>query len=172
MLDKYISIGYTKKAHGAEGELKIHIEEKYIEDFLSNPFIFLNIKNKPLPFFIENIRSGKELIIKLEEVDTPKEAKTITSSEVFLREKDISEKEEEINPEFTYDKLIGFNLIDSERGDIGEILEIQEGQYQDIIIAKYNDKNIMVPLHEDLIEYVDVELKKISLQLPEGLLDL
>lgn len=172
MLDKYTTIGYTKKAHGAEGELKVFIEDKYMEDFLTNPFIFLHVQNKPLPFFIENIRQGKDLIIKLEEVDTPQEAKKFTSASVYLREQDISEKPVEENEEFTYDKLIGFTLMDAERGQIGEILEIQEGKLQDLIIAKHADREVMVPLHEDLIESVDVEAKKISLRLPEGLLDL
>lgn len=172
MLDQYTSIGYTKKAHGARGELFIFIEEEFMEDFLSNPFIFLNVHNKPLPFFIENIRQGKDLILKLEEVDTPSQAKELTSSEVFLREKDLSVKAPKKDEGFTYDKLVGFTLMDSERGEIGEILEIQEGKFQDLIIAKYGEKEIMAPLHEDLIEYVDVAAKKISLRFAEGLLDL
>jgi 16S rRNA processing protein RimM len=171
-LPKYIPIGYTKKAHGAEGELKIHIEEKYMEDFLSNKFIFLNVQNKPLPFFIEDIRLGKDTIVKLEEIDTPQKAKEITSSEVFLRQEDISEKIEVENKEFTYDQLVGFQLFDEERGELGTILEVQEMKYQDLLIVKHGEREVMIPLHEDLIVSVDPGAKKISLQLPEGLLDL
>ena len=172
MLDQYISIGYTKKAHGAGGELKISIEEKYMEDFFSNEFVFLNVQSKPLPFFIENIRRGKDLIIKLEEIDTPRQAKELTSSEVFLREKDVNEKPVVIDTEFTYQKLVGFQLFDSERGALGPIIEVQENKFQDLLVIKHEEREILVPIHDDLIESVDREAKKISLQLPEGLLDL
>ena len=172
MLDKYISIGYTKKAHGAGGELKISIEEKYMEDFLANDFLFLNVQSKPLPFFIENIRPGKDLIIKLEEVDTPRQAKELTSSEVFLREKDVGEKPVDTDPGFTYEKLAGFQLFDSESGALGPILEVREMKFQDLLVVKHGEREILVPIHDDLIEWVDREAKKISLQLPEGLLDL
>lgn len=173
MLPKYTSIGYTKKAYGHSGELKFHIEEEYMEDFLANGHLFLSVQNKPLPFFIEGVRSGTDLIVKLEEVDTPAQAKELTSSEVFLREMDISTKPVKVDTgEFTYEMLVGFLLIDAERGEIGPITEVKEHKFQDLLIVNYEARELMIPLHEDLIESVDPEAKKITLRLAEGLLEL
>ena len=66
---QYVTIGRTRKAHSLTGELKISIEERYLEDFMKNERIFLEIKGAKVPYFIDNVRGGGEMIVKLEEVD-------------------------------------------------------------------------------------------------------
>ena len=38
-MEKLISIGYTKKPHGLKGEIKLHIEDRYLEDLLEAGFV-------------------------------------------------------------------------------------------------------------------------------------
>lgn len=173
MPKQYIQIGYTKKSHGAHGELKAVVEDQYLEDFLNSDVVFLNVQNKPLPFFIENVRPGADLILKFEDVNTPAEAKKYTSSELLLRPSDLSEKSPvEEGGEFTFTMLVGFQLWDTKLGKIGPIIEVQEYTHQDLAVVEHDNREILIPLHNDLIESFDPTEKKITLQLPEGLLEL
>ncbi|NJN33619.1 MAG: hypothetical protein HC817_04550 [Saprospiraceae bacterium] len=93
-MENIISIGFTKKPHGLKGEIKLHIEEKYVEDIMSAEMLILDIKGKKTPFFIEDMRVGNAIIAKFEEVNTPESAAAIASKEVFLRQTDLIPDEE------------------------------------------------------------------------------
>lgn len=174
MTEQYVSIGFTKKSYGSHGELKASVEDRYLQDFMRSEVIFLNVQNKPLPFFIEKVRAGTDLILKLEDVNSPDEAKRYTSAEMFLRKSDLIEPagSSDEDDEITFDMLVGFEMFDAERGKLGPILEVQEYTHHDIAVVAFEGREILIPLHEELIESVDLDEKKITLQLPEGLLDL
>ena len=81
---EFTQIGFTKKTHGVAGEIKIAIEEVYEDLFLEADRVFLEIKGAKMPFFIENIRGGGELIVHFEDVKNKEEAWLLQSKGVFL----------------------------------------------------------------------------------------
>ena len=112
-MEKYTSIGFTKKCHGVKGELKVIVEEKYLEDFINTTAIFLMIKGKPVPFFVEKIRSGNDLILKLEDIDSKETAHPLNSKEIFLPSNQILKQEERtiaIEPSLEFEKYIGYMM--------------------------------------------------------------
>ena len=72
--------------------------------------------------------------------------------------------------------LIGWKINDVKLGYIGKVVDtITSSQQIVLIINRYTDneaEEIMIPLHDDLIEDSDVENKVIVFSLPEGLLNL
>ena len=70
-MDNYIQIGFTKKAYGVKGELKMKIEEQYVEDFFKCKILFISIGGKKVPFFIEDVRIGNAVIAKFEDINSP-----------------------------------------------------------------------------------------------------
>ena len=173
MLDKYITIGHTQKTYGSKGQVKLVIQNQFLDDFLKSDFIFMNLLGKPAPFFIESIEEMDTLLLKVEEIDSPEQAKSIVSKEVYLREKDLSKPPVDIpDTDLEYGDLIGYLLRDLDLGDIGKIKEIQEFPQQEMAVVDYDGKEIFIPLHYKLIAEFDEDGKKITLRLPEGLLDL
>jgi len=171
MSDKLVSVGYTKKTHGAQGELKITLKDEYFDDFVNADVVFMNVQGKPLPFFIENLRDAGDILLKIEEVDSPAEAKQLTSKELFLREKDIKLFKQESGLT-TFDKLAGFNLHDEQLGLIGKIVSVESLPQQYLAVVEYKGNEIFVPLHASLIVVIHEKEQRITLRLPEGLLDL
>lgn len=174
-MEKYVSIGFTKKTYGTKGELKMKIEEKYVEDFFKASVVFLLISGKKVPFFIENVRFGNALLAKFEDLDSLQDAQSITSKEVFLREKDIVKEEDrqlEVIETLEYKKYESYMICDERVGELGEILEVLEYPQQEMALINYNEKEILIPLSEGLIEEIDEKGKKIRMNLPEGLLEL
>ncbi len=171
MADSLILIGHTKKTHGAAGEIKVFVEDHYLDDFAQSEVVFINIQGKPAPFFIENLRVAGDLLLKLEEIDTPAQAKTITSSEIFLRKQDISHVE--INEDLaSFRQYEGFEIEDEHLGRIGKIVEVIELPQQELAVVIYQDREVMIPLHADLVRKIDKKTSTLLLQLPEGILDL
>ena len=171
----YVLIGHTRKAHGLAGELKLSIEERYIEDFLKNERIFLDVKGTKIPYFIANVRGKGELILQLEDVADRDAALMLQGREVFLREKDLlhdSERELEFEEEtLEYEHLTGYTLVDQTLGPIGAIDEVLEMPQQEMAFLKYRNREVLVPLNEQLIVRIDESARQVIMDLPEGLLD-
>lgn len=174
---KYINIGYTKKAHGIGGELKLFIEERYLEDFLKNERIFLDVKGTKVPYFVANVRGKGEMILQLEEVTSRDTAFLLQSREVFLREQDLvpdHERElevEEMDP-LEYGHVAGYTLIDKTAGEIGRIDEVLDMPQQEMAFLRYKDREVLIPLNGQFVTSIDKKAKKVITDLPEGLLDM
>lgn len=171
----YINIGYTQKTHGLNGELKLHVSERYIEDFLKCERIFLDMKGAKVPYFIEEVRGKGSMILKLEEVDDRDAAYSLQSKEVFLREEDIlsdAAREIELPVGLTYGHLLGAEIIDQHTGSVGIIDEVLDMPQQEMAAVQYKGRLVLIPLNERFIKSIDTKAKKVEMDLPDGLLDM
>lgn len=168
-----ISIGFCRKPHGVGGELKVQIEAEYLEDFLQAEVIFLDITGKQVPYFIEKIRPGSEILVKLEDVDSREAAAALNGKEMLMREEDVHTGEEEENEEdLAYEDLVGYEIIETDLGLIGKIEDVLEYPQQMMALLIYQEREILIPLNEYLIQDIDIENQQIIMELPEGLLEL
>lgn len=172
----YVIIGHTKKTHGVMGELKAHIEARYVEDFLKNERIFLDVKGTKVPYFIRNVRGAQEFIIHLEDVDNRDAAYGLQSREILLRQTDLIPEEErelevEEEEEMLYARLVGYEITDRTLGVVGSIDEVLEMPQQEMAYLKYQGREVLIPLNEQLLIEVDDRAKTVLMDLPEGLLE-
>jgi 16S rRNA processing protein RimM len=173
-MDKLVKIGFTKKPHGLKGEIKLQIDDQYLEDLMETEVVLLTIKGKPTPYFIEDIRVGNAILAKFEDVDTVEAANEIASKEMSLREQDILTDEErtyEEEPGMEYEDCVGYKIMD---GDlfVGEIEEVVEFPQQEMAILTREGKDILIPLNVAFVLKRDDASKTIFMELPKGLLDL
>jgi 16S rRNA processing protein RimM len=172
---EYINIGHTRKTHGIGGELKMVFEARFLEDFLKNERIFIDVKGIKIPYFIANVRGSAELIVQLEEVATKEAAYLLQSREIFLRKQDILPdhlRELEVEDEtLEYEHLTGYLIVDETIGEIGVIDEVLDMPQQEMAFLKYKGKDVLIPLNQVLIKKVDKAGKRLMMDLPEGLLD-
>jgi 16S rRNA processing protein RimM len=173
-MEELVEIGRTKKPHGVKGELKLFVEDAYFEDLLHAKVVFIKVRGTFMPYFVESIRGGQFIILKLEDVDNREDALAIGGKEMALRATDIIEEEErEMEVEgLTFAHVIGYTIIDQAQGRVGKIEDVVEMPQQEMAEVKFNGKIILIPLHEDFIEKEDENNKELLMQLPEGLLDL
>jgi 16S rRNA processing protein RimM len=174
-MEKLISIGYTKKMSGIKGELKVSIEDQYLEDYLQTEVVFLKIQGKNAPFFIEKHHVSNSLMVKFEDVNNRNDALPLTGKEILLREKDLipeEAREFEVTDTLEFKKYEGYLIADKTAGDIGKIEEVVEFPQQEMAVVTYQDNEIYLPLHEDLMLEIDEVQQRILVELPEGLLDL
>jgi len=175
-MEKYTSIGFTKKEHRLKGDLKLLVEDEYLEDLLKAPVIFLSIKGRHLPYFVEDVKLGNELTIKLEDVDSKEAAHLLSSKEIFLQAANILKEEEkelvlEVESNLVFGHLVDFTLVDSELGELGEIIDVMEFPQQEMAVISHDEKEVFIPLHESLIEKIDEKKQYVYMNLPDGILE-
>lgn len=169
----YVQIGKVGKPHGLTGTLKFIIDERYVEDFVENEAIFLEIKGKKVPFFMEEVREGNDMLVKLEEVDTPEAAQALSGTPVFLRSEDLlPEVARETSAELQYERYIGYTILDAFLGEIGVIQDIIALPQQFMATLEVAGKEVLIPMHPHFIKKIDDGTKVVMMELPEGILEL
>src|SRR3990172_3619132 len=82
-------LGYTSKVHGKQGELIIHLDVDFPEEYknLESVLIRMNKQdNSLIPFFISNsqLLNNGTLKIKIDDINTVDQAKALVGKELFL----------------------------------------------------------------------------------------
>ncbi len=176
MNEELVEIGYTQKPHGVSGEIKIFVEDDFIDDLDYLEVLFLNIKGNNLPYFLEKLRGATWNIIKFDDIDSREKANKISHSTVYVRKSDLQRTEEEIVEEFVqelfYDHCTGYEIIDAHDGSLGLIQEVLEYPQQELAIVMINNQEVLLPLNEVTVQKLDDDNKKIFVEMPEGIIEL
>lgn len=168
-------LGYTSKVHGKQGELIIKLDVDFPEEYknLESVFIQLNKKDTSLiPFFISNsqIQNNGSLRIKIEDLNSIAEAKLLVGKEVYLPLNTLPKLE---GNKFYFHEVIGFMVTDTNKGVVGKITQVLEHPTQSIFeIVNADNKEILIPITDDIVKDVDRTNQTIEVTTPDGLIDL
>ena len=168
-MSNYTSIGFTKKLYGTKGGIRLSVKEIYHEALLNAKCVFLKMEGNKIPFFIHQVIQDTPLRIRFEDYLDRNTAHRLTGKEIFLPEQQLPTHQEDIIDLTT---LVHFTIQDAEKGEIGSILSVEEFPQQLMAVVAHQEKEILIPLHEGLIEQIDLDNQMIFVHLPEGLLDL
>jgi 16S rRNA processing protein RimM len=169
---EYIQIGHTGKPHGIHGAIKLVVKERYEQDALQANILFIDVKGGLVPFFVEDLSIGNAWIIKFEDVETPEQAAALSAKGVYLRESDLLPPEQDDDAEPDYNRFIDYEVVDTEVGPIGRIREVYDLGAQSLAGVVANNREILIPMHKDLIKAIHEDVKEIVMALPKGLLEL
>jgi 16S rRNA processing protein RimM len=160
-----VEVGHSKKPKGIDGYLKIHIEEQYVFDVSNARAIFLDLDGSRVPFLIEKFVIDSQLLIKLDEVDSPQDAEACASKTLYLDAKEVTAapQEDQTHP------LVAYAVIDQDSQPYGHIVSIEEYPNQLMAFITKEELTIMLPLHEDNILDLNETDRIIQLDIPEGM---
>ncbi len=166
-----ILIGKLGKTNGNEGYLLAHLA-KNIPEF-SNNISFIHIDMGPgelVPFPVEYISGTSSSVrIKFEFINSVEKASGIVGKDIYISISDITNIDD---PVFSYNKIIGWSILNNDNVFVGHIKDVIERPGQDLLLVQRNEKDIYIPLHEDFIMNIDEEKEIMTMNLPEGLLEI
>ncbi|MFP4547148.1 MAG: ribosome maturation factor RimM [Fidelibacterota bacterium] len=157
-------LGSVVKSHGTKGEILITINNENITFTNDLKSVWLGDNPNHLSSWeIENKRvSGNKVFLKLRNVETPEEAKFLKGLNVYIKATALAEK--------TVFEAIGFELIDIDTGEaIGEIVDIESGAMQDIIVFDTGEAIRMLPFVQEFVKTIDWTNREVVVKLIEGL---
>lgn len=169
--DEVYKIGRIGKPHGIQGEVHFLFDDD-VFDRVESDYLILDIDGILVPFFMEEYRFRGEssALVKFCDIDTQDKARELTNCDVYFPYNLTDEDPENIR----WTQIIGFNLVDTRtQQNIGSVIGIDDNTMNILFEVETPDKKIiLVPANEELIEEVNTDNKYISIQVPEGLLDL
>ncbi len=164
-------LGKIVSKYSFKGEVLVKIDADEPEIYENMESVFISLGNNLIPFFIDKCRLHKSslLRIKFEEVLNESDADRIMGSKLYLP---LTMLPKLSGNKFYYHEVVGFTLQDDVHGDIGQITCVNDTTSQALFEAKKGDKQLLIPINDEIITKVDRENKTIFVTTPEGLVDL
>ena len=171
---RLVEVGDVRKTHGYAGELKINVEVGFEDLVEEAQYLYIGkTLERAIPYRVVQLR-GADWIFKLEELSNKEDAGLLRGQGVYVQAPaDFVTPAEEMDKDLQrFKRFEGYTLADGEGNEVGEILNIDLYPGQLMAAVDYQGREVMIPLHDNLILAVELNNKRLLMNLPEGLLDL
>jgi len=110
------------------------------------------------------------VILKFEGYDTMTDARNLVGGRVVISEHDLKPL---IDGEFFEHQLIGSDAVSSDGQDLGQVTGLLRTGGTDVLVLRSGDgRERLIPFADEICISVDVNAKLITVDLPDGLLQL
>ena len=165
--EEVYQIGKLGKTHGVKGEISFLFDDD-VFDRVDADYLILKVDGIFVPFFMEEyrFRSDANAIVKFENIDTQERAKELTGCEVYFPRELVGSDSNSIS----WAAIVGFDIIDATTGQpVGRIASIDDSTIN--ILFELEDGKL-IPASEELITDVNKDNRTITIDLPQGILDI
>jgi 16S rRNA processing protein RimM len=164
-------LGKIVKKFSFKGEVMAKLDTDQPEQYENLESVFIAIGDNLVPFFVQtsSLQKTELLRLKLEDVNTEEDANALLKKDLYLPLRLLPKLS---GNKFYYHEVIGFTAEDTNYGEVGEIVSINDQTAQALFEIKRGHKEILIPMNDEFIVQVDRENKKIILNTPPGLIDL
>ncbi|WP_438977519.1 ribosome maturation factor RimM [Polaribacter sp.] len=164
-------LGKIVRKHSFKGEVVIKLDTDEPELYKNMESVYVELGNNLVPFFIDksSLHKGNQLRVQFEDVYSEEEADYILKSDVYLPLTLLPKLE---GDKFYYHEVIGFSVFDSNFGEVGTIIHINDKAAQPLFEIDREGKTIFIPMIDDFIKKVDRKNNHIQVETPTGLIEL
>jgi 16S rRNA processing protein RimM len=168
----FFTIGSIIKPHGLKGDVLVEVDEGFGEAIETSDYLLVEVDGGLVPFFISengvNFRTDTTFCVSFDDLETAEKVKPYCGCKIYLHKDVIREESDDV----VYNELIGFNVFDSERGELGKIIQTDNFSGNIVLTIQHGASEILIPLSEDFIVLLDEKKNELHLECPEGLIDL
>jgi 16S rRNA processing protein RimM len=156
------------RAHGIKGQIVVNPETDFMEErFRTGQAILVGPPDRTREYTIVAARfhQGRP-IIGLDGVETMNDAEALAGSDVWVPEADVAPL-----PEGTYYRhdLVGCEAFDTRGARLGRVTAVEGSIDRSCLVI---DEHVMIPLVGGIVVAIDIAAKRVTLDPPDGLLDL
>jgi 16S rRNA processing protein RimM len=176
--DAFVTLARVVKTQGRKGEVAAALLTDFPERFAVRKRLFAfydaitggglaPARRRELQLEEHWFHKGM-VVLKFAGVDSISDAETLVGCEIQVPR---SERAELAAGEFFVSDLAGCIVTDSGK-EIGRVSNVQFGSGEAPLLVVQGEKELLLPFAAAYIEQVDLERKRISMKLPQGLLEL
>lgn len=166
---EYLEIGQIVNTNGLKGLVTVNPFTDDITRFEDLETVYILYHNELIKMTIEDVKYKKnQVLLKFKGIDTIEEAEKYRECYIKIDRKDAVEL-----PKDTYfiADLLGLEVFISDNRFLGKIDDVFQTGSNDVYVVKdEKGKQILLPAISDVVKKVDLENKKIIIELIEGLI--
>ena len=172
---RFLAVGHLSRAHGTKGELFVRPLTDH-PDGVYAPGVVLRLGDRePDPDMpalrIESVRSVRDgFLVGFGGVEDRNRAELLRGRYLF---REAAELEPLAEDEVFYHDLLGMSVVTVDGIELGEVTEVFETQPADLLEVRHEDGGEhLIPLRKGLVVQLDLDVRRLVIDPPEGLLDL
>ncbi len=168
---EFYYLGKILKTFGNKGQLMVHLEVDEPEKYLNIESVYLDIYGERIPFFITavELKSKNSAVFSFADVDSSDVAEEYIGKEMFLP---LSSLPQLTGKQFYFHEVEGYTVVDKHFGELGTLLTILDIHHQALFQIKSGEKEVLIPVVDEVIINIDREKKVLTIEAPEGLIDI
>ena len=163
-LPDQVQVGMVARAHGYDGRLRVQPETDNPERFRAKASLWL----AGVRYTVVSATSTGDgaLLVKLAGVDTREEAAALLGEPIFVPAGDVPAP-----PADTYYhyQLLDMAVVDEAGASLGTVTEILHTGANDVYVVADGESELLLPALADVVRDVDVEARRMSVALPDGI---
>lgn len=168
---KNVLIGKIQATHGIKGQLRVI---PFAGDASSISQLSTVVLKSPAgameQFSVASAKAhGQRVILTLKQFDNINQVLHLVGREIYADRGSLPELPSD---EFYWSDLLGLKVETEEGEALGELVDIIETGSNDVYVVKKDGREVLVPALEDVVLAVDLAANRMTVSLPEGLLDL
>ena len=167
-----VVVGRIGRAHGIRGDVAVEVRTDEPERRFLPGATLLTDPHDAGPLVLQRARmhSGR-MLAHFEQVEDRSAAERLRGVLLFI---DADPRESPPDPDEFYDReVVGLQVVDAERGLIGEVTEVVHLPGQDLLAVRGEaGATVLVPFVAAFVKVVDVANGRVEVDLPHGLLEL
>jgi 16S rRNA processing protein RimM len=172
--DRYTLIGTVTRSHGLKGEFKVSTVSSFwelpetLEQYSRVALVATDGRMTEL-LDIETCRvQGKQVILKLDSIDSKNEADLIASMGVLVSFEDLSEASGE--PKLQPHRLVGSPVFTTTGNLVGKLVDVRHTGGHPLLIITDGKEEYLVPLVDEIV--VSIDEQRMVIDPPAGLLEI
>lgn len=165
---EYLSIGQIVNTQGIKGEVKVFPLTNDASRFDKLKEIYIESKDELIKYQVESTKHLKNtVILKLKGIDTMNDSEKLRNLYIKVGREDAVR--------LPKDSFFICDIIESEVFDIhgellGKLVDILQLGCNDVYVVKDEKKEILIPALKTIVKEINLQNKKIIVDLPEGLI--
>ena len=164
MPDSLVVVGIILGSHGVHGELRVRVLSDVPHRFNQGETLYLG--SQPFPILSSSRGRSDNLIIKLQGIDTPGDARELAGQELSCVADSAPHLPE--NEYFHY-QLMGLRVLTEEGELLGRITEIIVTGSNDVYVVSGDKGEILLPALSQVVRQVNLEAGTMEVRLMDGL---
>lgn len=169
--EEVYKIGKIGKPHGIKGEVTLFFSDD-VFDRTDSDYVVLCIDGILVPFFMEEYRfhGSETALVKFCDIDSQEAARELTGCDVYFPRS----LADEAGGDMSLAQIVGYTIVDVQGGShVGTIESVDDSTANMLFaVATPDGRELLLPAHAELVEYVDTERQEVGMHLPEGITDL
>jgi 16S rRNA processing protein RimM len=167
MPQKMLTIGRIVKPWGLAGEVVVQPETDWPTRFSTLKQVLWG--DKLVKADVERIsQKGDRLLLKLSHVDTRNDSELLAGQWLYI-------PADQAMPlskgEYFIHDILGLTTYSTEGVELGTVIEVMTGPANDVWVIRKEKEEILIPVIEDVVREVDLAARRITVLLPQGLVE-
>jgi len=164
-----LEVGKIINTHGLRGEVKIVTWTDSPEVFEELKFVIAKTRGQETRLDIKNVKYQKNnIIVAFSQLTAIEEAEKLKNAVLLVPREELGELPEGV---YYIADLVGCEVFDK-NGKIGDLVDVFSTGSNDVYdIKRDGKKNLLVPIIDGVLQSVEIEDKKIIIEIPKGLED-